>query len=636
MRISDRKNQGTEKVMGKRKREQEQKNGKNPYHKEYGLFGNARYILGKMKKFQKRILLLIPIGVVCKPFLQYLWSFIAKFVIDMIMSGGTWQTLVFITGLSVCIQVIADMLNTYYSNEIWWRYINVRFRMLGELNRKVMSVDFECLEDADVMDCYQKAGNAASGNTQGVEGMMRQIENFLTSLSVTAVGLLILGTMNWYITLLLVLMAVLNFLFKNYTNKKCKKKIWDPLAQWWRKRFYMQKTTTNFDAAKDIRMFGIRRFLLSKYQKLNLERYEKQKLHSKYWFFASFFGNATWLCALAAIYAWLVYTVVKGRMTVGNFSLYLSSSLYFYTYVLQMLDGISDLLARSREVDDFRSFMDFGTAPNQKNAGAKPLPPFTQYTFTFEGVSFRYPKAESDALKGLNLTVHAGERLAVVGENGAGKSTMIKLLLRLYEPTQGRILLNGTDIREYDKEAYYRIFSPVFQEVNLFAFPLSENVSMQSSDNTDLDKAKTCLENAGLGEKLRNLPKGIHSEILKVIHDDGTDLSGGEKQKLALARALYKDAPVVVLDEPTAALDALAEAKLYQDFDTLIGNKTAVYISHRLSSTQFCDHVAVFSGGEMTEYGTHENLLKQEGTYAKMFRLQAKYYVEPPEGREQI
>ena len=221
--------------------------------------------------------------------------------------------------------------------------------------------------------------------------------------------------------------------------------------------------------------------------------------------------------------------------------------------------------------------------------------------------------------------------MAVVGLNGAGKTTFIKLLMRLYEPTEGEILLNGVNVKEYSKTSYYKVFAPVFQDVNLFAFPLAENVSMQAPDNTDKRLSEKCLIDAGLGEKLAELPKGVDSEILKVIYDDGTDLSGGEKQKLALARALYKGSPVVVLDEPTAALDALAESKLYSDFDKLIGGNTAVYISHRLSSTQFCNEVAMFKDGEMVEHGTHRELLDKGGAYAEMFHIQAQYYVDNPE-----
>ena len=276
-------------------------------------------------------------------------------------------------------------------------------------------------------------------------------------------------------------------------------------------------------------------------------------------------------------------------------------------------------------MDDWRSFLEIDDGTEE---GTIELPKTNTYEFKFENVSFRYPKAEKYALKNLNITLTAGKRLAVVGLNGAGKSTFIKLLLRLYEPTEGRILLNGVDIRSYSRADYYSIFSAVFQDVNIFAYPLSENVSMDTPENTDRKKAEQSLRDAGLGEKLDSLSKGVDTELLKVIYDDGIDLSGGEKQKLALARALYKDAPVVVLDEPTAALDALAEAALYENFDKLIGGKTAVYISHRLSSTGFCDAVAMFKDGEMIEYGTHESLLKEGGAYAEMFHVQAQYYVE--------
>lgn len=258
----------------------------------------------------------------------------------------------------------------------------------------------------------------------------------------------------------------------------------------------------------------------------------------------------------------------------------------------------------------------------------EPVPDAKSYEFEFRNVSFRYPKSDTYALRNLSLTLSPGERLAVVGLNGAGKSTFIKLLLRLYEPAEGEILLNGVNINRYARGSYYRLFAPVFQDVQLFAFPLSENISMQEPLNTDKDRARECLIKSGLEDKLKTLPSGMDTEVLKVIYDDGTDFSGGEKQKIALARALYKDAPVVVLDEPTAALDALAESRLYQDFDKLIGERSAVYISHRLSSTQFCSHVAMFEEGELAEYGTHRELLEKDGAYARMFHTQAQYYVD--------
>lgn len=259
------------------------------------------------------------------------------------------------------------------------------------------------------------------------------------------------------------------------------------------------------------------------------------------------------------------------------------------------------------------------------------VPKKEKYTIEFKNVSYKYTKAKEYALKNLNLKISAGEKLAVVGINGAGKSTMIKLLLRLYDPTEGTILLDGVDIKKYDKEDYYKIFSPVFQDIEVLAFPIAEHIAMKSLENTDVNKAYECAVEAGLKEKIDSLPKGIHTELLKVVDDEGVDFSGGEKQKLALARALYKDAPIIVLDEPTSALDAIAEQRLYESFDKMIGEKSAVYISHRLASTKFCDKVAMFKNGEMIEYGTHEELMKINGEYAHMFELQAQYYQEEEE-----
>lgn len=606
------------------------KNGeepKNPLHREYGLFSNIRYIVGNMFKYAPLFKLLIPIGIICAPLMNYLWTFITKFVIDMITGEKKWEDLLFVMALVTVIQILSTMLNTWYYSK-WCCYIPIRLKMMVEKNRKAMTIDFCNIEDSDVLDCYQKAGNASNNNAQGIEGMMRQIVNLLMNLSVAVVGLIILGTMNLWIVLIMAALAAVTFAVRDKTNAKAKREVWDPLAPWWRRNSYLSNLTSDFSAAKDIRMFGLADWLTEKFRREKKVCMEAQKNNAKIWIHASNFTNLCFALSQAMVYAWLLYMAVKGEITLGNFSLYLASSTTFYNFVRQIMDNTADLLQRSREVDDWRSFLDFdGGDPDE----GRPVPPMESYEFEFRNVSFQYPKAEKYALKNLSLTLKAGERLAVVGLNGAGKSTFIKLLLRLYEPTEGEIFLNGVNIKEYSKTSYYRIFAPVFQDVNLFAFPLAENVSMKAPENTDRKLSEKCLMDAGLEEKLKELPKGMDTEILKVIYDDGTDLSGGEKQKLALARALYKDAPVVILDEPTAALDALAESKLYSDFDKLIGGKTAVYISHRLSSTQFCSRVAMFRDGGLVECGTHRELLEKGGAYAEMFHIQAQYYVDAPE-----
>lgn len=605
----------------KEKKEKE----KNPYHKEYGLFSNICYIAGAMVRYQPRLLLLILLGMVTEPVMQYLWTFLSKFIIDVIMENGGVERLLRIIVCFAVLQIATLMLGTYRNRDIWTRFIIVRFRLLTLKNQKVMTMNYQYLEDSDVMDCYQKAGQACSNNDNGVEGMQRTLANCLINLTVTLAGILILGSLHPGIVFIMIVLAVVNFTIRDRVNKTAKEKAWDPLAAWWRKDSYMDYITTNFGAAKDIRMFGLKDWLLAKYRELKKVRYGTEVKNAQIWFIASLSFNVTWAAAQGAVYAWLIAGTVRGEITPGNFSLYLTSSFTFYNYVFSVLRGVGDLLAKSREVDDFRSFIDFEGGGMEEG---EPVPDAESYEFEFRNVSFRYPKSDTYALRNLSLTLSSGERLAVVGLNGAGKSTFIKLLLRLYEPAEGEILLNGVNINRYARGSYYRLFAPVFQDVQLFAFPLSENISMQEPSNTDKDRARECLIKSGLEDKLKTLTSGMDTEVLKVIYDDGTDFSGGEKQKIALARALYKDASVVVLDEPTAALDALAESRLYQDFDKLIGERSAVYISHRLSSTQFCSHVALFEEGELAEYGTHKELLEKDGAYARMFHTQAQYYVD--------
>ncbi len=608
----------------KKKKGSEEEN-KNRFHKEYGLWSNMRYVAKSMFRTEPKLRIIIAVLVISVTATRYLWTFISKFVIDAVTGR---QSITYLTVLMLglfALQLVFTLAETWAQYDNWYRYINVRFVEIINKNRKFMTQRYQNLEDKDVMDCYQKAGNATNNNNNGVEGMMHVMENFATNLAVVIVGLVIMGTLSVPIVTGMALIAVFNFVVKNHTNKVCKKRIWDPLATWWRKDGYMSYTFTDFSAAKDIRMYGLKDYLIGKYRELSKERLAAQKENELRWWVCGLIGNALWLIAESGLYAWLIYSVINKDLSIGNFTLYLGSAATFFNNVLAILDRVNDLLARSREVDDFRSFMDIDSDIEEEG---KSVPKSDKYEFTFEDVWFKYPGAENFALKNLNLTVKAGEKLAVVGLNGAGKTTFIKLLLRLYEPTQGRILLNGTDISEYNRQEYYRLFSPVFQEVCLFAFPLYLNVSMSTVADSDKEKAIRCLEDAGMAEKLRELKNGADTEVLKVVEDDGVDFSGGEKQKIALARALYKNAPVIVLDEPTAALDAMAEARLYKEFDRLVSGRTAIYISHRLSSTQFCTNVAMFKDAEMVEYGTHESLLKAGGAYSEMFNVQAQYYVE--------
>ena len=324
-----------------------------------------------------------------------------------------------------------------------------------------------------------------------------------------------------------------------------------------------------------------------------------------------------------------VFTCLKawgGAFDVGSVTQYVGAATAMADSIFKLTAQLGNLKTNAGYLDATFRFLDIpnsmyqGSLTTEKRADR-------QYEVEFRNVSFRYPGSDAYALKNMNIKFRVGSRLAVVGMNGSGKTTFIKLLCRLYDPTEGEILLNGIDIRKYRYDEYMDIFSVVFQDFKLFALPLGQNVA--TSSTYDEKRVTDCLIKAGFGERLKTLEKGLDTYLYKQLDKDGVEMSGGEEQKIAIARALYKDAPFIVLDEPTAALDPVAEAEIYEKFNDIAGDKTAIYISHRLSSCKFCDEIAVFDGGRMIQFGTHEELLADEGgKYHELWYAQAQYYAE--------
>ena len=289
-----------------------------------------------------------------------------------------------------------------------------------------------------------------------------------------------------------------------------------------------------------------------------------------------------------------------------------------------MIFGFQDIEKRSSYAYEIVKFMEY---PPYMEKGERKIENLDGgHTIEFRNVGFSYPGTGVKVLDNVSITLHSGEKLSVVGLNGAGKTTFIKLLCRLYDADSGEILLDGVNIREYDYDEYMKLFSVVFQDFRLLAFSVDDNILLGRSEPPET--VDGLLEKVGLDEKVKSLPNGHDTMMFKQFDKEGVELSGGEQQKLAIARALYKNAPVVILDEPTAALDPVAEYEIYKRFDELVGGKTGIYISHRLSSCKFCDRIAVFSEGTIKEYGTHDELLrKKDGIYSEMFTAQAQYYI---------
>lgn len=314
-------------------------------------------------------------------------------------------------------------------------------------------------------------------------------------------------------------------------------------------------------------------------------------------------------------------------LSVSEFLLYFTAVGNFTTWVTGILKGFGELHQFSLELSSVRSYIE---APEPfRMEGGKAIEPDTSLPYTLElrDVSFRYPGAEKDTLSHIDLTVRPGEKLAIVGLNGAGKTTLMKLCCGLLDPTGGQVLLNGEDIRDLNRRDYYRLFSTVFQDFSVFDTTFADNVT-QVPESPDTAGMEDAVKRAGLWEKYQSLPQGGATHIGQGIYEDGLLLSGGELQRLMLARALYKDAPFVVLDEPTAALDPVAEMEVYENFDKIVGDKTAVYISHRLSSCRFCDDIAVFDHGHIVQQGSHDTLVEAPGKYQELWHAQAQYYAK--------
>ena len=609
-------------------KKKEKKQDENPLHKEFGIPGNIRYCFQNIKKYKPALILFIVLGVTMNSFVQVLGTFARKYVIDLVMlqSGSEEKDIIplikLIMGL-LAVYIVVWGLNSFSNNRSGYSFIYVRMKMITERVAKALSMNYQNLENPKILDMHEKACRATGGNDEGVEGMMRSFYDVLVQAMLLVISLSVVVVLDVRLVLLIIFISFLQYLFFRHTVKRDRKEVWDKLSPTWRRIDYMEHVTQDFSYAKDIRLFHMQDWILGKQYQVLAEKQEKM-LHSRnLWIYNSIFAHGMSVLQNAAIYAVLILVFMGKGMTIGNFTLYLGLASTFASALTEVLNRAGDLKKNSLWVDDFRSFMEL---TDDEESDCIPLPKTNHYTFTFRNVSFRYEGAEDYALQNVNLTLKAGERLAVVGLNGAGKTTLIKLLLRLYDVTEGEILLNGINVNRFRRREYFTLFAPAFQNVEIFAFPISENVSMKPPKATDRALAERYLGQAGLGDKLAELKDGVQTELLKVLHDDGVDLSGGEKQKLALARALYKEAPIIVLDEPTAALDALAEYRLYKNFDKMIGKKSAVYISHRLSSTRFCDNIAMFVAGKMVEYGSHEVLLAQKGAYAEMFEIQAQYY----------
>lgn len=489
--------------------------------------------------------------------------------------------------------------------------------MLGD---QTMRMDFEYTENAAVLDHLGKAKTGMSWYSGGIGGFSENLTNIVGGIITLTGTLAIICTLSpWLILLLLLLIA--GNLFITSRMQKMEVKFRKDLVGVNRRFGYYFNIVKDIKYAKDIRMYHAQSLVLDRVDEYIRDDWEMEDKINRNRNRYQVITIAVNVFQQVILYGTLGLRVLGGLMGIGDYQMLISAANSFTDSLSGVLAQLINITNTADFMNEYRSFMEY---PAAQSRGTLPVDADIPHTFEFRDVSFRYPEADADSLSHVSLVIPAGQKLSVVGENGAGKTTFIKLLCRLYDVTDGQILMDGIDIREYDREDYRRLFAVVFQDYRLFSFTIAENVA--AGEHPDRDGVYDALNKAGFDERLSKLEKGIDTPVYKNFEKDGVEFSGGESQKLAIARAMYKDAPAAILDEPTAALDPVAEADIYRRFDTLIGGKTALYISHRLSSSRFCDRIAVFHKGELVEYGSHRNLSAAGGKYSEMWNAQAQYY----------
>lgn len=552
----------------------------------------------------------------------------AKLIVDqlvLIVSGGETElhlkNAFIIAGIYIAARMLTGLIGNACSHatavlsEWFSEYIDL------EMASHSMKMDFQHTEDPEALDALNKAKEGMSWYSGGITGILDSVFALVLSgaqlLSVSAIILLTCPLLLPVQVIALVIISVLNA-----KNNKIDRESFMKLSKFNRIFGYIFYQLADFRYGKDVRLYdsaemmcGKAKYYADKQIDVWQETVKKQRPNS--------YGmDVTNALRDGTSYFYMGYLAITGAITIGDFSMCVSAAGTLYWSLYGVVNSVQQILQRCAYAHRYIEFMSY---PEALEKGDKPVKG-GEHTIEFRNVGFKYPRSEKAVLQNINLVIKSGEHLSIVGLNGAGKTTFIKLLCRLYDVTDGEILVDGVNIKEYSEEEYRKLFSVVFQDFQLFAFSLRENIAF--GEKADNDSIEQVLELSGLLDDAKKLPDGIDTMIYKSFDENGTELSGGQRQKAAIARALYKNAPVVILDEPTAALDPVAEYEIYRQFNTLVGGKTAVYISHRLSSCKFCDRIVVFAEGTIKESGTHDELAAVEnGIYAKMFAEQAKYYV---------
>ena len=593
----------------------------------YGMASNCAFMIRRAWRDCKSVLVIAAGLVFCGVAASLLELFVVPAILEAVEQGVFVGQLIRLIVWFTLGMVLVKALQKYLDSNAIFGRICVRSMLCLDLHLTFCRTSYPHTEAPDYIKRMEKAGNCLEGNVSPGEAVWETMTELLTNLISFIIYLLLLAQVGpWVAALCIVLSAAGYFAGARIREWRYRRR--EEEGKLLHKTDYIIARSQDLKLAKDIRIFGLAPWLTELYDK-NIRLFQDFYARSqRYHIWADMLDVVLALLRNGAAYGLLIAMALRGELSAAEFVLYFSAVSGFTGWVTGIFSGLGQLHRQSVELSTLREFLEVPEEFLFEEGKPLPVKPDHLYTLELRDVSYRYPGAERDTLSHVNLTLHPGEKLAVVGRNGAGKTTLIKLLCGLYDPTQGQVLLDGEDIRQYNRRDYYKHFSAVFQNFSVLAGTVAENVGQVQHKDVDLPRMWDCLERAGLADKIREMPGQENTRLGREVYLDGVDLSGGQLQRLMLARALYKNAPVVVLDEPTAALDPIAESDLYQKYSDLTGNRTSVYISHRLASTRFCDRVLLIENGGIAEEGTHEALLAQGGRYAYLFELQSKYYAE--------
>ena len=593
--------------------------------KKHSKLSNLFWAAKQYWKVDKIVLLSLIPSVLLTVALSLLDSYFPKLVLDRLEQKHSFvQILIAVVGFLVLRFIFSTTANLLNCRRHSNQYTPTNLLQF-QIYKKNVEVLYQLTETEDYQKVRNHAANDASHGNSAAEFFWRELLSFGTGLLGIGSMAAIFAVLNPVILLVVVATSAVTYftasLEHNYREKNKDK--WEKED---REKEYLNDFSREFDKAKDIRLYGMQGWIEKLIDKYDTYLHMWENRCNLRGTFASVLSATMTLLQNGTAYIVLITMLLKGKLSVGDFVFFFGLTASLSGYLGNIVANTTGLIKRADKIGYYREFFDYDEKTN-RGEGA-PLPSSAP-EIELRNVWFKYEGAEDFTLKNLNLKITAGEKLALVGLNGAGKTTLVKLICGLYLPTKGEILVNGRPTTDYNTEEYYTLISAVFQDTNLFAVTIAEFISCDPAKTPERDeRVRNALVKSGLSEKTDSLEQGADTHLVKGIYPGAIDLSGGETQKLLLARAIYKNSSILVLDEPTAALDPIAENELYEKYSALTTGKTSVYISHRFASTRFCDRIVLLEKGEITECGTHNELMAKQGRYAELFNVQSKYYKE--------